>query len=49
MSIHAGSARAAISGFIKDLPAYEQGWRNNNNPEPCRRSRWAGNLLTFKK
>ena len=34
MSIHAGRARAAISGFIKYLPAYEQGRRNNNNPEP---------------
>jgi len=34
MSIHAGRARAAISGLIKYLPAYEQGRRNNNNPEP---------------
>ncbi|MEA3360393.1 MAG: four helix bundle protein [Thermodesulfobacteriota bacterium] len=30
---HAGRTRASIRGFIKYLVAYEQGQRNNGNPE----------------
>jgi len=33
---HAGLTRAAISGFIKYLPAYEQGCEINSNTEPLK-------------